>query len=107
MVQPAADPSVLVTAVDAATGVGIPNATVTLTKGAFGETLTTGHAFVTQSDWSGGQYAAQSGGVDTSAAGKITLLLNASGTYNTGTNDWLISNTFDLGGSNSTFYSIS
>ncbi len=32
--------------------------------------------------------------------------MNASGTYDTGTNDWLISNTFDLGGSSSTFYGI-
>lgn len=106
VVQPAADPSLLVTAVDAATGAGISNAAITVATSGFAEMLTAGHAFVSQRDWSGGQYATQSGGIDASAPGKITLLVNASGSYNTNTNDWLISNTFDLGGSNSAFYSI-
>ena len=99
VMQPAADPSLLVTAVN--------NASITLTKTGFSQTLTAGHAFVTQDDWSAGQYAAQSGGLNTGPPERITLLVNASGTYNTGTNEWLISNTFDLGGSSSTFYSVS
>jgi hypothetical protein len=112
IVQPAANPSLLVTAVDAATQatqwVGVPNATTTVSEGGFSSILTTGHAFLTQTDWSGGQYSAQSGGVDAdSSPGTITLLVNASGTYNPGTNDWLISNSFDLGGTSSTLYSIS
>ncbi len=107
ILQPAADPSLLVTVTDAATGAGIQNASVNITGGSVNKTLTTGHAFVTQSDWSNGQYAAQSGGVDVGTAGKITLLANASGTYATSTNDWLISNTFDLGGVSSTLYTIS
>jgi hypothetical protein len=105
VVQPAADPSLLVTVLDTATGAGIPGADVTLTKSGFSASLTTNHAFIMQSDWSGGQYSSQSGGV--SAAGELTLLANASGTYNTNTNDWLASNTFDLGGQNSTLYGLS
>ncbi len=98
----------LVSAVDTGTGAVIENASVTISTSSFSQTETTGHAFVTQTDWSGSQYSSQSGGIDAnSSPGKITLLVNASGTYNVGTNDWLISNTFDLGGSSSTFYSIS
>lgn len=105
VVQPAADPSLLVTTVT--------NASVTISNGGFSETLVAGHAFVSQDDWSGGVggggngYAMQSGGVQTSVQNEIELPLNASGTYDTGTNDWLVSNTFDLGGTSSTFYSIS
>ena len=105
VLQPAADPSLLVSVADAGTGAGVPNAVVTL-SGPSSSTLTTGHEFVTQSDWSGGQFASQSGGMDAdSKPGEITLLLNASGTYNTNTFDWMISNTFDVGGSSSTFFS--
>jgi len=107
VVQSAADPSLLVTTVDAASGAAVPNASITVSRSGFSETLTAGHAFLTQSDWSGGQYAVQSGGINASVSGKLTLLANASGTYATSTNDWLVSNTFDLGGSNSAFYGIS
>ena len=106
--QTIANPSLLVTAIDAATKIGISNAAINVSKSGFSQTLTTGHAFVMQTDWSGGQYAAQSGGLDVnSLPGAVTMLKNASGTYDTGTTEWLISNTFDLGGSNSTFYSLS
>ena len=106
VVRPAADPALLVTAVDSISGAGVPGASVTAAAGAFSETLAAGHAFVSQSDWSGGQFSSQSGGVNTSVAGKIMLLINASGTYNVNTNDWLISNTIDLGGASTTFYGI-
>lgn len=108
VLQPAEDPSLLVSAIDSATGVGVPNAVMTISKGGTPESLAAGREFVTQNSWSGGAYASQSGGIDTtSKANAITLLLNASGTYNTGTNDWLISNTFDLGSSSSTLYVLS
>jgi hypothetical protein len=108
IVAPAANPSLLVTPVDSMTGAAVPNASVTASKNGFSRTLTAGHAFLGQTDWSGGNYLAQSGGLDIDTVpGVITLLKNASGTYNTGTNDYLISNSFDLGGSNSNFYSLS
>lgn len=108
VLQPAADPSLLVTIVDGGTGAEIPNATVTLARNGFSQTQTTGHAFVTQTDWSGGQYASQSGGIEANVSpGRLTLLVNASGTYDPNTNDWLVSNTFDLGGQNATLYGIS
>lgn len=108
VVQPAANPSLLVTAVDSITGAGIPNASVTVSNGGFSQSLTAGHAFITQGDWSSSQYASQSGGLDAdSYPGELSLSLNTSGTYNVGVTEWLISNTFDLGGSSSTLYSIS
>jgi len=107
VLQPALNPSLLATIEDAASGAGITNATVTLSKAGFSSTLSTGHAFLTQTNWSGGgQYASQSGGIDDSQAGKLVLLANASGTYPTSSVQWLVSNTFDVGGTSSTFNAI-
>ena len=103
ILTPAADPSLLVTVEDAATGVGIPNASTTISSGASSGTLLTGRASLSQSNWAGGLYASQSGGLGTSPSGTIIMLTNASGTYTTGTVNWLISNTFDVGGASSTF----
>jgi hypothetical protein len=104
--QPAGDPSLLVAAVNAATGEGIQNATTTIQSGGYVATLVTGHASLLQNDWTNGQYAAQSGGIDASQPGMLTLLANTSGTYATSSPAWLTSNTFDVGGSNSTFYTL-
>jgi hypothetical protein len=106
ILQPAANPSLLATVTDATTGVGIPNATVTISKSGVNETLVTDHATFSQSDWSNGQYASEDGGIDASQPGVITLLANASSSYSTSTTDWLISNTFDVGGTSSTFNAI-
>jgi hypothetical protein len=105
--MPVANPAFLLTAVDATTGAGISNASATLSKSGFSETLMTGQATLSQTDWSGNHYAQQSGVDPDSVSGIITLLANASGTYATGTTAWLISNTFDVGGSSSTFYNFS
>jgi hypothetical protein len=107
ILQSAANPSLLVSVADASTGAAIPNANVTLTGTGVNKTLVTDHATFSQSDWSGGQFSSQTGGIDTSQAGTITLLTNASGTYTTSTISSLISNTFDVGGSSSTFNTIS
>ncbi len=108
ILKPAANPALLVTAADAATGAGIPDAAVTITNGGTQITQTTDQATFDQSDWSGGQYASQDGGIDTTTPGVLTLLANASGTYQTMTPDWLISDTFDIGGSaSSSFNAIS
>lgn len=111
ILQPAANPSLLVSVVDAATGDGIPNATVTLSKSAFSESLETDHATESQNDWSGTGatgYSSQSGGIDPiSVPGQFTLLATASGTYATGTTESLVSNTFNIGGTSSTFNALS
>jgi hypothetical protein len=107
VLQPAANPSLLATVVDAATGAGITNATVTLSKTGYSNTMTTGQATVGQSDWSGNQYSSQSGGIDASTYGQLQLLANASSSYATSSTAWLISTTIDLGGSSSTLSSFS
>jgi hypothetical protein len=107
ILQSAANPSLLVTTVDAATGAGIEDTIITASNGGFSRTLVTNHATFSQSDWSGGQYATQDGGIDASQANVITLLANASSSYTTSTVDWLMSNMFDVGGTNSTFNTIS
>jgi hypothetical protein len=106
ILAPGSNPSLLVTATDAATGAGIPNASVTITKGGFSASSTTDHAALAQSDWSGGAYSTLSGVDAASQPGALTLLINASGTYDVGTASWLISNTFDVGGTNSVFHTI-
>ncbi len=104
--QPAAPDSLLVTVKDAATGLILPEASVTLFKTGFSKTLITGHNYFGQTDWSGSNYDSQDGGVEAEAVpGRITLT-QSGGVYSTGTVSWLISKTFDLGGSSSTFYSI-
>ena len=107
ILQPAANPSLLATVEDGASGAGIPDAVVTLSTSTFAETLTTDHATVGQTSWTGGAYASQSGGIDAATPGELMLLADASGTYSTSTASWLISNTIDLGGANSTLYAMS
>jgi hypothetical protein len=106
ILAPGSNPSLLVTVTNAATGAGIPDASVTITKGGFSASSTTDHATLAQSDWSGGAYSSESGVDAVSQPGALTLLINASGTYDVGTASWLISNTFDVGGSNSVFHAI-
>jgi hypothetical protein len=78
ILTPVANPALLATVTDAATGAGLNGANVTIAKGGFSETQTTGQATVSQSDWSGGQYTSQNGGMDTTAPGVLRLLANAS-----------------------------
>lgn len=107
ILQPAANPSLLVAVTDAANGAGIANATTTLSQGGFSETLVTDHSSFSQNDWSAGQYSNGAGSINASVPGKLTLALNASSSYPTSTPNWLISNTFDVGGTSSTFNTIS
>lgn len=106
ILSPAADPSLLVTVQDASTSAGVSNANVALTANGFSQALTTDQATLSQSDWSSGQYASQNGGLDPSTPGELMLLINASSTYSTSTIGSLISNTFDVGGTSSTFNGI-
>lgn len=106
ILKPADPPSLLVTVRDAISGAAIPDAAIALSRSGFSTSSVTGHAFTAHTDWSGGQYFAQSGGVDVdSSVGRISLLLNG-GTYSTTTEEWLISNTIDVGSSTTNFYTL-
>lgn len=108
VLRPADPSSLLVTVKDNATGQGVTGATVTLSRSGFSATATTGRAALELTDWSGNNYSSQSGSIDSeSVPGSLTLLTNASGTYPTAGAEWLISNTIDLGGANSTLYRFS
>ena len=99
--------SLEVTAVDAATGAGVAAASIKLSGNSFSQTLVAGQSSLTGTDWSNGNYAVQSGGIDADGApGSVSLLLNASGTYDTSVSSWLVSNTMDFGTSSANFVSL-
>ena len=107
VVQPTLPKSFLVTVKDALSGNGITGANVTLSKSGFSSVATTGHSLISETDWSGGKYSSQDGGVDAeNFPGSLRMLANASSTYNTSTLSWLISNTIDFGSASSTFYAL-
>ncbi len=109
ILRPASNPSLLVTVQDASTSAGVANANVTLSANGgsgFSETLETNHSTFSDTDWSSGHYASQNGALDPSTPGELQLLANASSTYSTSTVGSLISNTFDVGGTSSTFNAI-
>ena len=107
ILQSSTNPSLQVSVVDAGSGAGVPNATVTLSKSGSSRILVTDHAILGQTDWSGGQYASQNGGTDASVIGTLTMLADGSSDYPTGTVSSLISNTFDLGNASATLNAIS
>ena len=83
----------------------VDDVSVNLQKIGYDTTLYTGRNNFFQTDWSGGQYFSQNGGIDYSTAGEIKMLA-IGGKYSTTTEEWLISNTFNLGATNTTFFSI-
>ena len=103
VLQSANADALLLSVKDAASGAAVSNATVTVSRVGFSATARTGEANVADTNWAGGAYSIQDGGIDAnSVPGSLRLAANASGTYSLATS-WLISNTFDLGGSSSTF----
>ncbi|PJE50508.1 MAG: hypothetical protein COV29_03815 [Candidatus Yanofskybacteria bacterium CG10_big_fil_rev_8_21_14_0_10_36_16] len=62
------------------------------TKSAF-----TGLASISYTDWSGGNYDSQSGGIATTPAGQLTLVDLGGNKYASNSEEWLISNTIDFG----------
>jgi hypothetical protein len=98
--------SLLVAVMDVASGTGISGASVNLSSGAYSQTLKTGQSAWTDTDWSNGAYASQSGGIDAdSLPGTFMLLENASSSYTTSTVSWLISNTIDFGSTSTNYFS--
>ncbi len=101
VLQPADADALLLSVKNAASGVAISNATITVSRAGFETVVRSGEASVGETNWSGGAYTAQSGQVDPdSVPGSVRLLANASGTYPAGP-EWLESKTIDLGGSSS------
>ena len=97
--------SLMVAVKDAAAGSGITDAIVQLSAaGGYSKTLTTGRSVLTHTDWSGGAYLDQSGMDAESTSGILTM---AGPPYSTSTTAWLVSETFDIGGASSTFYTVS
>ncbi len=108
VMTPAEARALLVTAKNLSSGQPISGAVVKLTKSGFSETFATGRSYLRFTDWSGGGYSNQDGGIEAdSPAGVLKLKPNASSTYNTSTVSWLESNTIDFGSASSTFYLIS
>ncbi len=103
---PTSPNSLSVTVKDAASGASVPSATVNISQGASVWSHTTDHAFVTQTDWSGGQFSGQSNTDTTSVPGALRMA-PAGGPFSTTTVSWLISNTIDLGSSSSSLYYLS
>ncbi len=106
VLQPANPKSLLVTVRDSVTGNPVAGAQVRLEKPGFSATKITGMNSFGQSDWSGGNYSAQSGTDTDSTPGTVTMAANG-GVYSTTTTAWLVSKTFDLGTSSTTFSVIS
>lgn len=90
---PAQPTSLLVRVIDAS-GNALDGATATLTRTGFSSTLLTGRRAFFETDWGGGRYASQSGGLDDSAG--MIRLLQSGGAYPTSTK-WFVSNTLDVG----------
>ncbi len=97
--------SLLVTVRDGATSQGVASATVTLSKTGFSQTATTGRNVLKDTDWSGGNYASQSGTDPDSSPGTVSMLAGPGG-YSTTTASSLVSRTFDTGSSTSNYWSI-
>ncbi len=102
------NPSALLLTVKDGTGQLVRDARARLVGGGNDKTLYTGRRSFSQTDWSGAQYSSQSGGVsDNNPAGEIKMIDLGAGRYSTSTEEWLISSTFDLGTSSTTFYDLS
>ncbi|OGZ52831.1 MAG: hypothetical protein A3B25_01090 [Candidatus Ryanbacteria bacterium RIFCSPLOWO2_01_FULL_48_26] len=104
--RPANPLSLLVVVKDSVTGAGVNSSTVNLSKSGFSETVTTGRDTWTDTDWSGGQYGSQDGGIEADSPAGSLSLVSSGGTYSTTTVPWLISNTIDVGSSTATYYDV-
>ncbi|MDP3880691.1 MAG: hypothetical protein Q8Q32_00720 [bacterium] len=95
---PSASTTLLVKVINTSGSSAISNANVKIEKGSTVFQKETERWIFGDTDWSGGNYSSQPDGNidDSNPAGSLTLVESA-GTYATGTNSVLTSNTFDLG----------
>lgn len=114
VLEPRVPKSLLVSVKDSATGLPVADATVTISLGAFNETLITNRGFLRQTNWSGGsgqelfsdpdRYQSSDGNIETAnPVGDITLQ-ESFGTY--APNGEIISSTFDTGSATTTYYNL-
>jgi prepilin-type N-terminal cleavage/methylation domain-containing protein len=85
-------------------GVPVQDAVVRLTGPGYDRTLISGKSELSQTDWSGAAYDSKSDGIQ---AGTSLTLTESGGIYATGSMDWLVSDTYDLGSSSTTFAQLS
>lgn len=105
IMEPKSPSAALVNVVDE-TGVPINDAIVRLSGSGFDQTQYTARRKFSQSDWSSNQYTSKTDYLDTdSIPGQLTLA-SINGKYATSSQE-LISSTFDLGTSDTTFYGLS
>ncbi len=104
ILQPKSPSSLLVTLRDE-NSQPLFGAAVTLTKGTFTKTLYTGIDTFTRTDWTGGGYSSQSGNIDTTSIPGSLALTKTAGPYPT-SSEWLISDTYDIGGTGSQFFEL-
>lgn len=84
----------------------IKGASVDLSKTGFNQTILTGRKDIIKTDWSGGNYAEQSGGVEVDdPTGEIKIKM-IDGKYSTSSAEWLIFNTIDFGTSTTEFFEL-
>ncbi len=93
--------ALLVSVVDAS-GQPLNDALVHVTGTGYDESRTTGHWALTQTDWPAGSYDSASAFIETSSGGVLTLK-ESNGSYASASEEWLISNTFDIGTSSMDF----
>ncbi|HXV27252.1 MAG TPA: prepilin-type N-terminal cleavage/methylation domain-containing protein [Candidatus Paceibacterota bacterium] len=98
------DPSSLLVTVTGPGGTPLNDAAVRLASGAYDVTVVSGRNTWSQSDWSGGQFSQQSGGIYTASAGVLTLI-PPGGPHATGSYAWLESETVDFGTASISFFS--
>ena len=105
IVAPKNTKSLLVSVQDASTQLPVSDAEVTLSLGAFNETLTTGQGFSTQSNWSGGsgqdamadvtKFFSSDGNIEINSPAGELKLRNVFGLFSTSGD--VVSSTFDVG----------
>ena len=101
------NPLALLVSVSDENGSPIKGASVELSKTGFNQIVLTGKKNIIKTDWSGGNYAEQSGGVEIdNPAGEMKLKL-VDGKYSTTSVEWLISNTIDFGTTTAEFFELS
>lgn len=93
--------ALLVSVVDAS-GQPLNDALVHVTGTGYDESRTTGHWTLTQTEWPAGSYDSASAFIETSSGGVLTLK-ESNGSYASASEEWLISNTFDIGTSSMDF----
>lgn len=103
ILEPKMPASLLVTVLDEDEN-SVPDASVTLNSGSFIKTQYTNRRYFGQTDWSGGQYASQTGKIETENPGQLTVQFT-DGKYATSSEE-LISSIFDMGASDTTFYKL-